>query len=265
MNAGAPIPFDRVAEVYDETRRLTPEASIATTELLDAELSGGQPCLEIGVGTGLIALPLAASGVRLTGIDLSAAMLGKLVEKAGGRAPFPLVIGDATRLPFADGTFGGAYARHVLHLIADWRTALTELVRVVVRGGVLVINIGFNEGPWLEVGDRLDELVGRQARRVGLDFDRTSDLDDAMIELGASRRELQTVWQDSDLTLERYFREVEARVFSWTWKVDPERLAAAVAETKSWAAGRFGAFDRILEPRFPSFWRAYDLAGPRPS
>jgi ubiquinone/menaquinone biosynthesis C-methylase UbiE len=264
MNAGR-IPFDRVAEVYDETRRLTPEASVATTTLLEAELAGRQPCLEIGVGTGLIALPLAASGIRLTGVDLSAAMLGKLVEKAGGRVPFPLVIGDASRLPFAGGTFGGAYVRHVLHLIADWRSALAELVRVVVRGGVLVINIGFNEGPWLEVGDRLDELVGRQARRAGLDFDRAADLDDAMIELGASRRELPAVWQESDLTLERYFQEVEARVFSWTWKVEPERLAFAVAEGKSWAADRFGAFDRILEPRFPSFWRAYDLAGPRPS
>jgi ubiquinone/menaquinone biosynthesis C-methylase UbiE len=188
-------------------------------------------------------------------------MLGKLVEKAGGRAPFPLVVGDAIRLPFADGTFGGAYARHVLHLIAEWRTALTELVRVVVRGGVLLINIGINEGPWLEVGDHLDGLAGRQARRVGLDFDRTSDLDAAMIELGASRRELPAVWQESDLTLERYFEEVEARVFSWTWRVDPKRLASAVAETKSWAAGRFGDFDRVLEPRFPSFWRAYDLAG----
>jgi ubiquinone/menaquinone biosynthesis C-methylase UbiE len=265
MNAGASIPFDRVAAVYDETRRLTPEASVATTKLLDAELAGRPPCLEIGVGTGLIALPLAASGIRLAGIDLSAAMLGKLVEKAGGRAPFPLVIGDATRLPFADGTFGGAYARHVLHLIADWRTALTELVRVVVRGGVLVINIGLNEGPWLEVGDRLDELVGRQARRAGLDFDRTSELDDVMIELGASGRELPAVWQESDLTLERYFQEVEGQVFSWTWKVDPERLASAVAKTKSWAADRFGTFDRVLEPRFPSFWRAYDLAGSRPS
>jgi SAM-dependent methyltransferase len=265
MNAGAPTPFDRVAEVYDETRRLTPKASAATTKLLDAELAGRQPCLEIGVGTGLIALPLAARGLRLTGIDLSPAMLGKLVEKAGGRAPFPLVIGDATRLPFADGTFGGAYARHVLHLVADWRTALTELGRVVGRGGVLLINFGFNEGPWLEVGDHLDGLVGRQARHVAFDFDRTSDLDAAMIELGASRRDLPAVWQDSDLTLERYFREVEARVFSWTWKVDPERLASAVAETKSWARERFGAFDRVLEPRFPSYWRAYDLAGPRPS
>jgi hypothetical protein len=36
-------------------------------------------------------------------------------------------------------------------------------------------------------------------------------------------------------------------------------LTAAVAETKAWAANRFGEFDRVLEPRSPSVWRAYDL------
>jgi ubiquinone/menaquinone biosynthesis C-methylase UbiE len=66
-----------------------------------------------------IALPLAAAAVPVVGLDLSGQMLGKIVEKAGGRIPFPLVMAGATRLPFGDDRFGGAYARHVLHLIAD--------------------------------------------------------------------------------------------------------------------------------------------------
>jgi SAM-dependent methyltransferase len=254
------IPFDRAADVYDETRRLTPEASAATTELLAAELGDRTPSLEIGVGTGLIALPLAAAGVPVVGLDLSRPMLRKIVEKSGGRIPFPLVIGDATRLPFADDAFGGAYARHVLHLIAGWRTALTELVRVVVPGGVLLINVGLDEGPWQEVGDHMDERAGRNGHRVvGLDFDGGEELDEAMTGFGASHRDLPPVWQESELTLDRYFAQIEARAFSWTWRIDPERLSAAVAETKRWAAERFGSFDRVLEPRFRSVWRAYDL------
>jgi len=260
MSTGGSVPFDRAAEVYDRTRRLTPEASAATTELLAQELADRQPALELGVGTGLIALPLAEARVRLVGLDLSRPMLAKIVEKAGGSVPFPLVVGDATRLPFVDGAFGGAYARHVLHLIGAWRTALAELVRVVAPGGVLLINIGFSEGPWQEIGDRMDEQVGRDGHRVvGLDFDGSDDLDDAMAVFGASHRQLPEVWQASELTLDRYFAEIEAQAFSWTWRVPPDRLSAAVAETKRWAAERFGAFDRILEPRFRSVWRAYDL------
>jgi ubiquinone/menaquinone biosynthesis C-methylase UbiE len=260
VSPGGSIPFDRAAEVYDETRRLTPEASAATTELLAAELGGRSPALEIGVGTGLIALPLSAAGLPLVGLDLSGSMVRKIVDKAG-RMPFPLVIGDATRLPFADDMFGGAYARHVLHLIPAWRTALTELVRVVVPGGVVLINIGFNEGPWQEIGDHMDAQVGREGHRVvGLDFGGGDELDEALARFGASHRELPKVWQESELTLDRYFAEIEALAFSWTWRVEPDRLSIAVAETKRWAAERFGDFDRVLEPRFASVWRAYDLS-----
>ena len=123
-----------------------------------------------------------------------------------------------------------------------------------------MINLGFSEGPWQEIGDHLDSRVG-DVRRVGLDFNGSAELDEAMADLGASYRELPAIWQESDLTLERYFAHVEARVFSWTWRVAPEPLEAALAETKRWAAERFGAFDQILEPRFRSVWRAYDLAG----
>jgi hypothetical protein len=99
---------------------------------------------------------------------------------------------------------------------------------------------------------------------IGLDFDGGPELDDAMAELGASHRDLPEVWQESELTLDRYFADIDARAFSWTWRIEPERLSAAVAETKRWAAERFGSFDRVLEPRFRSVWRAYDLPGRTP-
>ena len=66
-------------------------------------------------------------------------MMDRLVEKAGGRSPFPLVQGDATRMPFANQSFGAVYLRWVLHLIPDWRAALMESVRVTGRGGVLLL------------------------------------------------------------------------------------------------------------------------------
>ena len=137
------VSFDRAADRYDETRRLTargePRDRASSSEPSSA---GRQPCLEIGVGTGLIALPLHDAGVRMVGLDLSAAMLRKLAEKSGGRPAFPVLRGDATRLPFRDAVFGGAIARHVLHLIPRWQDAVAELVRVVRPGGVLLLNIG---------------------------------------------------------------------------------------------------------------------------
>jgi SAM-dependent methyltransferase len=83
------VGFDRAAEFYDASRAIAPEAMERTIELLASELRGRGRALEVGIGTGLLALPLRQAGVELAGIDLSGPTIGKLVEKAGGRAPFP--------------------------------------------------------------------------------------------------------------------------------------------------------------------------------
>ena len=78
----------------------------ATVDVL-AELAGGGRALELGIGTGRIALPLARRGVPVHGIDLSRAMVARLRAKPGGDA-IGVTIGDfaTTRV---DGTFSVAY------------------------------------------------------------------------------------------------------------------------------------------------------------
>ena len=129
------MPFDRAAEYYDRTRGMTEDTARAVTSLLAGELRGRGRVLEIGVGTGLVALPLASAGIPMAGLDLSEPMLAKLVDKAGGRPPFPLIRGDATALPFPDDRFGASVVRHVLHLVPAWKTVVDELVRVVATAG----------------------------------------------------------------------------------------------------------------------------------
>ena len=72
-----------------------------------AELAGGGRALEFAVGTGRIALPLAARGVPVHGIDLSRAMVARLRAKPGGDA-IGVTIGDFTS-NWADGTFSLVY------------------------------------------------------------------------------------------------------------------------------------------------------------
>src|SRR5262245_28400562 len=72
-----------------------------------AQLAGDGAALELGIGTGRIALPLSARGVRVQGIDLSEAMVAKLREKPGAEH-IEVTIGDfeTTRV---DGTFALVY------------------------------------------------------------------------------------------------------------------------------------------------------------
>src|SRR3712207_9252096 len=99
---------ERVAERYDEryADRSDPVLVDPIVSFL-ADLARDGPALELGIGTGRIALPLARRGVRVHGIDLSEAIVARLREKPGGDR-IPVTIGDfaTTRV---DGTFSLAY------------------------------------------------------------------------------------------------------------------------------------------------------------
>jgi SAM-dependent methyltransferase len=90
---------EEIAGLYRDARRGDEEAAVAFL----AEMAGPGPALELAIGAGRIALPLAARGVRVDGIDLSPAMVAQLRAKPGGDA-IAVTIGD-----FADVPVPGAY------------------------------------------------------------------------------------------------------------------------------------------------------------
>lgn len=253
------VAFDRAAEYYDATRGLTPEAMARTVEILSAELSGRQ-CLEIGVGTGRIGLPLYRAGVEMTGLDLSMPMMRKLLEKARGD-PFPLVQGSATRLPFREDTFDAGLIVHVLHLIPNWRDALAELVRVIRPGGVIVSSIGDDKedepSMWEEMQARFRELSGAPARFPG--FKRTEEIDSALAAAGAKRRDLEPVPELKPHSAREIAGLLEAGVFSFTWDLDAATLEQAGERLREWATERYGSLDVIEEDRLEIPWRVYEL------
>lgn len=73
---------EKIAEIYDELHPgvLVSDAAVDTL----AELAGPGPLLELGVGTGRLAIPLAERGLPVTGVDISQAMLDRLAAKPNG-------------------------------------------------------------------------------------------------------------------------------------------------------------------------------------
>jgi ubiquinone/menaquinone biosynthesis C-methylase UbiE len=251
--------FDRAVEYYDRTRGLSEDASREMTSLLAAELRDRGRTLEIGVGTGLVALPLAAAGVPIVGLDLSAPMLAKLVEKAGGRAPFPLVVGDATTLPFTDDRFGGAVVRHVLHLVPGWRAVVAELVRVVAPGGIVLVSSGQVPEPWHELTDRFMERVGRPSFADALDSWETGAIVEAFRAHAARARELPPVAERVAQTMEGFLDQMAAGMHSWTWEVEERKRRETVAELRAWAVERWGSLDPPGSRDVAIEWLAFDL------
>lgn len=104
-----PFYFDEsVAERYDEGLGAMGEPAVtdATVDRL-VQLADSGPALEFAVGTGRIALPLAARGIEVHGLELSPAMVARLRQKPGGR-DLPVTIGDMAAVT-VPGTFRLVY------------------------------------------------------------------------------------------------------------------------------------------------------------
>ncbi len=134
-----------VAARYDDPsdRMFAPSAIRPVVDVL-AELAGEGAALELGIGTGRIALPLSERGVRVHGIDLSEAMVARLRAKPGGES-IGVTIGDfaATRV---DGTFTVAYLVYntINNLTSqDAQVACFQNVAAhLAPGGCFVIEVG---------------------------------------------------------------------------------------------------------------------------
>jgi SAM-dependent methyltransferase len=256
---GESVSFDRAAGFYDATRRFSPQVSAAqTAQLREALRDVSDPTLEIGVGTGRVALPLAAAGQRLVGVDISAAMLAALRDKSPGA--LPLVRADATRLPFRNGSFGGAVVAHVLHLVSDWRAVVGELRRVVRPGGVLLVTRGAQRS-----GAGLHAEITRRARAAAGwtmepgRLDDLDELDDHLRAAGGEVTSLPAIPTDDPATADDALRVIETNLMSWTWDVTDETRAAAAHEVREWVTQTYGDPASVVIASAPVQWRRYRL------
>jgi SAM-dependent methyltransferase len=156
-----------VAARYDDDAVMFDPAVVDPVVDFLAGLAGGGPALELGIGTGRIALPLAQRGITVHGIDLSEAMLTRLRAKPGAEA-VSVTIGDfaTTRV---DGGFSLVYL--VFNTIGNLTTqddqvACFQNAAAHLRpGGCFVIELGFGRGGApLEVFDLSETHVGIDER-----------------------------------------------------------------------------------------------------
>jgi len=110
-----------------------------------SELLGSNPdlkILDIGTGTGFLALLLGGMGYDITAVDWSMTMMRKAKEKASAaQIPIEFEVQDVESLTFSDDTFDAIVSRHVLWTLTDPSRASKEWVRVLRPGGMVIADI----------------------------------------------------------------------------------------------------------------------------
>lgn len=134
--------FDRIAEIYDETRKSRKDILDRAIDLIVEKvgLQAGARILDLGCGTGRVSFEFADKGFEVVGLDPSHKMLTEALKKAANRrGTVRLVQGDAQRLPFAKGVFDAALVVHVFHLVEGWRGAFSQAMDSLRDHGSLML------------------------------------------------------------------------------------------------------------------------------
>jgi ubiquinone/menaquinone biosynthesis C-methylase UbiE len=128
----------------------------------------GKPILELGCGTGRVALPIARHGSRIVGIDRSESMLTRARVRAQRmklQSRVQLIRGDIRHLPFPDKTFPLVMAPYgILQSLLDeelLRATLKDVNRVLSRSGTFGLELVADLPAWDEYSNRTTLRAGR--------------------------------------------------------------------------------------------------------
>ncbi len=271
------LSFDRVAHAYDATRGYPPgvDQHIAKAIVDTVNATSETTFMEVGVGTGRIAFPLAFLGHIYTGVDISENMVKQLATKllqngwqeyqqAWGSLPdengisahqvsryrneeksasMRLVLSDMTALPFRDAAFDVVLAVHVFHLVDGWQRALRETLRVIRPGGVFLHCwdelISAEAWPVGETWGKIVRELGGEVKRPGTDA--RSEVTTWLKDHTLQPREIPVVQWEVTQTPRESLEQVTRRLWSSTWVVPDDIFAESTVRLESWAKDYFGA------------------------
>lgn len=238
------VNFDRASDFYDATRGFPPEVAphIGNFLVESGGLTATDSILEIGIGTGRVALPLAPYVRSITGADISRNMMQRLREKQKSEAIY-LAQADAMRLPFADDTFDAGVVVHVLHLVSDPLVVISELQRVLKPGAKLLHCRG-------RVRGLFDELnAAWQASKPETQSINRWDKINALLPengwqpVGEFQFPYTIVETPGD-----YLDKLQNRIWSATWALSDEEHAHSVEAVKAAIAQHYANdYDRKIE------------------
>jgi SAM-dependent methyltransferase len=248
------VNFDRVADIYDETRSL-PEGVAERVASCIVDATNARPetrFLELGIGSGRIALPFIQRGFPYTGIDISRKMMDRLREKAPGPANLRLVEGDVTNLPFPDHSFDVVLSIHLLHLVPDWKAALREARRVLAPDGYIVTGgDGSLPGePGSEIRRQWRALVEGAGVRLRPEHGSILNVESVLTSEGAWTANYRPAWWQGPVRPADLLREQRERVFSASWDVPDDVLQRVHGKMLTWVKERYGDLNEEL----PSKW-----------
>ena len=246
--------YDRIADIYDATRALPPQVDEQVTECI-LRLVGATPetrFLEPGIGTGLNALPIVQRGYFYTGIDISKEMMEQLRRKLGGVPNnLKLIQADASSLMFEDDSFDVVLMRHMLHLIPDWRSCLSEIRRVIKPSGVYL----YCESVWTQHQKEFEQQwqailepykPPQNSQSSAGDSAGKQEIIQVLMEQGATIETVTAARWRVEQTVGELLNIYQTRDHGSCWSVPDDVFPSAMQDFRKWCQHYYGSEDVVL-------------------
>ena len=252
------VDFSRIAPVYDRRRgaSIGPEVAAQLVEL--AGLESDSLVLDVGAGTGRVAIPLS-NHCRVIGIDVAHAMLITLRAKASGRPQgIPLAVADAMHQPFGGRLFDAIVFARLLYLLPSWQDTLFYALRVLKPAGYVLHEWGNGDAgeEWVQIME-MARVLFEQAG-VSNPFHpgvRTEgEVDRFFCEHGLVLKSRIEFEPDVRMTLAEFLEWIGTGECSFTWKLSPDAQRACVPTLVDWARTHFDLNHVIASPMV---WKIY--------
>src|SRR2546425_5194435 len=200
------VDYSELAATYDRTRSSPTEVQEFWIPRLlwMGDVAKGSRVLDVGCGTGRIAVPLSEAH-RVVVVDASPEMLA-IARSKGSRAEF--LRADARRLPFVHGSFPVAIAVMVLHLLLDVREVLWEIARVAHRA--VIATIDMSKRVPHAIDEAFPSLQGIDAAR----FPPIAEIEDACRKAGWRRVHREDVRRRVESTPTEFLERVRGKYLS---------------------------------------------------
>ncbi len=244
--------FDRVADVYDETRGLPPAAEATIADAIALELRRFTPAahvIEIGIGTGRVAIPLAERGMRVVGFDVSPKMLLRLRHK---RKDVDVCLAEAANPPLKDGVFDAALFVHVLHLVPDVAASVIAGRALVHDRGVLIFG---SDDEQTGVREEADHAIRKTVREIaGVEmtgwkpYEESDTIARRILEQAGAQLTRTTVARWTARTnAKRHVERLARRDFSSAWDIPDDHLPQVIGRVAPLLQDIYGSWDEDRE------------------
>lgn len=215
-------------------------------------MSASARVLDVGAGTGRVAIPLAEHGCEVVAIEPAVGMMEQLRRKDGEGRVLPLAA-EGSLLPFPAGTFDVVVIARLLYLTPDWRAILAEACRVLTDDGVVLHEWGNGtaDEPWVcirEEARRLFELAG-VATPFHPGVRSESEVDEHLVTLGMVRDDEVVMGPGPAVTLGEFLRRLTEGELSYIWNVPEPVRAESLPLLRRWCEEAFDLDALINVPR----------------